>query len=368
MQMANVGPITNGKLVNTGRVLSELMDDPACQQAALASAYVTKAGLRRLLASVKRLVQGRGRTIRILTGLKDYFTDPEALAILWHLARKSKGRLVVRVSRNLRFHAKLYLVDLGKWSVTIVGSANLTSEGLATDGELSALIKTMASDKISKRFWAWFDKEFTSARDLDERLIETYRRARKSNRPVQTRIKDKRLLAMLRGIMPNHEGSQRAGNAGAKDQSSPAYWRGTIDASMSDKGMAQLREAATWFTGSEPDFICYANSPSALKNVRTGDYLFVFDSSKGKRNGWVKVARVIETHDYPPTNDGRCFLVLRYCKKGKKRLTTEYLHSLVARGFFENKASAFDFTLRRLGQEKLEVLKQDFTLPKTRKN
>jgi hypothetical protein len=135
---------------------------------------------------------------------------------------------------------------------------------------------------------------------------------------------------------------------------------------MSDRGTAQLKDAAAWFEGREPHFICYPTLPPAFKRAKKGDWVVVFDWSNGKTKGRVKIAKLLEMHDYPSTKDGRYFLVLRYRRRGNRRLTKVYWRSLVERGFVSGKQSLARVVLQGLGRGRLEILKQDFELPTDR--
>jgi HKD family nuclease len=198
--MIRLGPIVNGRITNTGCVLCEWMRDRGCQEVALASAYVTNGGLRRLYQSLRTLVQQRGRKCRILTGVKDCFTDPEALAGLARLSKNSSGRLTVKVSRNSRFHAKLYLIQLGKRSVALTGSANITADGMGLDGEFSVEIEGPSTDSIWRRFWRWFEEEFSNAHEVDERFLEVYSGVHKRVSAERAHGIDDRLPALLRAV------------------------------------------------------------------------------------------------------------------------------------------------------------------------
>jgi len=82
----------------------------------IAVAFITQAGLTEILQALRQ-VAGRGQ-VRILTGLYQGFTEPEALRMLLRVQDQTEGRLSVRLSTEPNFHRKLYLVKRTRTAVT----------------------------------------------------------------------------------------------------------------------------------------------------------------------------------------------------------------------------------------------------------
>jgi len=123
----NRGPNTLLNLLN-----SEL---PRAIDVRIAVAFITFSGLEDLLPTLQG-VASRGR-VRILCGLYQGFTEPRALRTLLRLQQRSGGRFEVRLSKDVRFHQKIYIVGRKTTATIIVGSSNMTGEGLRSSGEFS---------------------------------------------------------------------------------------------------------------------------------------------------------------------------------------------------------------------------------------
>jgi HKD family nuclease len=368
-------PITNKKKSSTGRSIGDLLADPELLSADMASAYLSHKGWKVLYPALEKAILARGRKIRLLVSTKDSFTDPEALEAAQRLSKtsgkhktkdkhKANDKLFqVRLSRNPRFHAKAYLFEFPQRTTVIIGSANLTSQGLRTDGELSLRIDVPSGDPSVQGLRAWFTQEFENGRVVDPILLNAYRRARPKNagKAPRTSAARQSFLKALRAVNPESDDS---------DDTSPeekrVVWQASIHYAISDRSEHRLERDADWYRGSEPEFICHASRPRAFEDVKENDKVLVFDFTDGKRNGWARPATVIETNDYPRTDDGRYFLVLRYSKKGRKRLSRNYKGSLVDRGFAKSGSALtkiLDAPLRRMGKSQLQVAKDDFGVP-----
>ena len=107
----------------------------------LAVAFITRSGVEEIVQPLREAA-GRGK-VRLLTGLYQKVTQPEALEVLLRLQRQTKVRLETRVSCDPTFHRKLYLLQRGTTAYVIIGSSNLTREGLQSGGELNALVEAI---------------------------------------------------------------------------------------------------------------------------------------------------------------------------------------------------------------------------------
>lgn len=359
--MHKFGPIVNGKVTTTGGVLSHWMTSAACKHAALASAYVTSAGVKAIIPSLKKAVLKRGISVRLLTGIKDYFSDPAALASLLNLAQRSKGRLAVKLSRNPRFHAKLYLFDLETKTVCITGSANLTSGGMRVDGELSAQIESPKPNPSMGRFWQWFEDEYDRARTLDATLLTAYQKAWKKLRAKPPNRQDdvhQELLRILKVIVPEKGGG---GDDPKEGKGTTRWWQTMIEGTLSTTAMNVLKDNADWYKGSEPELVCFPSQPSAFYKVKEGDYAIVFDFSAGAKNGWLRSAKILGRYDFPATDDGTYFLAIKY-RRGRKKLTKGFVSFLLESGFVKKKRAIRKLCLRKLPFKALRIIADDIKL------
>jgi HKD family nuclease len=78
--------------------------------------------------------------VRLLTGLYQKFTEPQALRTLLRIQEETCGQLSVRLSLEPQFHRKMYLLTSRTRSTAILGSSNLTRDGLRSGGELNVMV------------------------------------------------------------------------------------------------------------------------------------------------------------------------------------------------------------------------------------
>jgi HKD family nuclease len=103
-------------------------------EVSIAVAFVTQAGLDEIIQPLRQ-VATEGR-VRLLTGLYQYTTEPEALDTLLRVQKETPGRFSVCLSIEPKFHRKVYLVGNNTQTTVIIGSSNLTKEGLLSGGEI----------------------------------------------------------------------------------------------------------------------------------------------------------------------------------------------------------------------------------------
>jgi HKD family nuclease len=171
----------------------------------LASAFVTVAALKRLQTALEEAGrQKRTLRIRLLFGLYQRFTPPEALAKMLNLQKRHPGSLFVRVARNRRFHWKMYSFKKGSTRRLYVGSANFTTDGLTADGEMSLKLIAKSHDKVIKSIEsefesAWHHDAFT----LNKSLLEKYSNLARPKSIITDPQNDKAISILLRA--PNKQ-------------------------------------------------------------------------------------------------------------------------------------------------------------------
>lgn len=125
----------------------------------IASAFITPAAIRRLESALGvARKEKRAVKVRVVFGLYQRFTPPEALRRLVRLHKNYPGVFFVRVARNNRFHWKLYSFSKGAARRLYIGSANFTEDGLSAEGELSVKISANSGDSISKALQSEFER------------------------------------------------------------------------------------------------------------------------------------------------------------------------------------------------------------------
>ena len=339
-------------------MLSDHLRNSGLRSAWLASAYLTLPGWKRLRPAIEVAVD-RGRQVQLLVSIKDYFTHPDALEAALRLSLKEK-RFQLRISRNPRFHAKAYLFDLGARTTALIGSANVTTGGMQIDGDLSLQVDAPSDSRSMISMRRWFADEFDEehSRHLDQPLLDAYRKVcpkAPSAPPISAKASSD-LHALLNTKTPEAESTSAGPN---EDRSvTTVLWQMHIDGDLSPEAAEQLK-TADWFATREPAVICFGAEPGQFSHVRKGHRVLVFDFSTGLRKGRMRPASVIETHDYPPTDDGRLFIVLKYARTGSKMLTTEFKKHLRAIGFGPSK-KAFTWNLRRVPARLRSALRDEF--------
>lgn len=133
----------------------------------LVTAWATEHNGLRLLEDRAK----RGLRVRVIVGLWNYITEPEALRRLDQLG---KLRLA---SGGRRFHPKVYLFRGEGRAVAWVGSANFTAGGFAVNEE--AVFESKDTESVTQ----WFEELWRECRQLTDNAINDYERARKKNPP-----------------------------------------------------------------------------------------------------------------------------------------------------------------------------------------
>jgi HKD family nuclease len=78
------------------------------RSANLAVSFISETGLSMILPKLRRIASRGG--VRVVTGLYQDITEPAALRTLLRAQRESHGRFAARLSRNMKFHRKLFLM------------------------------------------------------------------------------------------------------------------------------------------------------------------------------------------------------------------------------------------------------------------
>ena len=144
-------------------------------QVNIASAFVTPKALEYLESALHRAQKAkRPFEVRLLFGLYQRFTPPQALDKMLKLKRAYPGQFSVRIVRNNRFHWKLYTFRKGNSRRFYIGSANLTDDGLTAEGELSLKIAAKSADSIVQTLESefdsiWRDDSFSLSKTIREK-------------------------------------------------------------------------------------------------------------------------------------------------------------------------------------------------------
>ncbi len=118
----------------------------------LASAYLNdKAAevLEHIFDQSLETIKQRPRDVEFLIGTYQYFTEPKAIERLLRFGSEERVKdffeLHINCPQHDHFHIKCYVVLGHKGSSAVVGSLNLTKEGLGSEGELGVWIESDSS-------------------------------------------------------------------------------------------------------------------------------------------------------------------------------------------------------------------------------
>lgn len=154
-----------------------------CSQASaidIAVAFVSTAGLDSILHVLQKTAKA-GR-VRLLTGLYQGITEPKALRTLFQVQKQTKGRLSVQISCLKHFHWKSYYILTQNLATAIIGSSNLTDDGLRTIGELNVVLTLSRTSTSFKHVHNIFERNWaTGSKVLSKDIIERYEKWRKEN-------------------------------------------------------------------------------------------------------------------------------------------------------------------------------------------
>lgn len=282
----------------------------------IAVAFITESGLAEIIQPLRQVAAGGN--VRLVTGLYQRVTEPKALELLLDVQRETCGRFSICLSREPRFHRKVYLIESRTRAVAIVGSSNLTREGLRSGGELDLMVSLPTAAPSYQRLKAAFDKDWApdGAVPLTKERIKRYARKRPPS-SVGQKTYSKAELREILGKEPTHRG--------VTDGKLPGdIWRDCITGFVKKRTERIISEVTNWDT---KHYDWYSTGRSHPHKKR--DQIFLF-SLATKRFDLVRVEAVTRTS--VPTPDGRHFTAYRpvrgYGRRFSKRLwkQLEVLH------------------------------------------
>jgi HKD family nuclease len=337
--MHQAGTIRVGAIENAGpnTLISYLRNaGNAATQIDIAVAFVTAAGLDSVLYLLKKTA-AHGH-VRLLTGLYQGFTEPKALRTLLREQRETDGRLAVQLSVHRHFHWKTYFL-VGKTTANvIIGSSNLTDDGLRQTGEFNAVLSLR---KVSKQFLnlhGVFDRHWRSkSTPLSEEVLGRYEEWRVSVEipNVNRHVPISKILASAPKPKPER----------LKDR---MFWHVCIDGHLSDETEALLKETTDW---DKRGYLYFAG----WRALDSGDRVVLFDLT----NKSVAVFEIKETTRTPQrTPDGIHFAAYRRVRGiPRRKLGPKRWKSLRSVGLIRLKADAY--LIRKLSPKRFERFVQN---------
>jgi len=254
----------------------------------IAVAFVTATGLAQIRPALQKLACGGH--VRLLTGLYQWFTEPTALKQLLELAEGARGRFQVRLSRNKHFHWKSYHIHGARSSTVIVGSSNLTSDGLLSSGELNLSLSLSKASAIP--LCKAFEEEWIDSVDLTNKQIKLYQQLRPTLAGKQQYVPLSKVLGR-----PMRQAKQPA--LCLKPNEGPQLWQDYASRYASAKTTNLIEESTNW---DQKKYLWYTGEKRHVK----GDRLVMFDFCRNR----VMLASITGTTAVE-TPDGRYFTAYR---------------------------------------------------------
>lgn len=315
----NVGPNTLQAL------LRQLV--PSATTVDIAVAFITKTGLDEVLFLLQQ-VAAKGH-VRIVTGLYQAFTEPNALRQLLHSQRQTQGRISVRISRDPHFHWKFYTIGRKEQVTVVVGSSNLTRDGLCNSGEMSLTLRMPTRSKQYHDIDGVFEKEWGRSVPLQTAHIDEYVRQREQHSKPSTNRQ-----VNLRTILKTNAVGGRQSDTSARTSSggNRSYWRDMTQGYLSGKTESQLGDITDW---DKKGYGYYAT----LNDVySSGDRVVLFDFT----TKWIYVVEIKDTTKTPfRTPQGRYFAAYkRVSGISRRELKTNRLQLFKKAGLITNRADA----------------------------
>jgi HKD family nuclease len=281
-------------------------------------AFLTQAGLDEIIQPLRQ-VAAQGK-VKLITGLYQHVTEPQALETLLTIQNETRGSFSVCLSTEPQFHRKVYLLESETEATAIIGSSNLTREGLQSGGELNAMLSLPKNAPSIRNLKNIFEQEWEHRSvPLEANQIKRYAQARRESDKSKSfnRTEIKKIL----GVKPTHH------KATPTDSESAGFWRDCITGVVKKRTEQVISETTNW---DRRKYFWY--SAGGKHHYRIKDRIFLFDMNDNS-------LRLVEVTDIArtkiPTPDGRNFIAYKHIRGYSKRLTKNLWELLKAEGIKE---------------------------------
>ncbi|GAB4298115.1 MAG: hypothetical protein Kow0090_13470 [Myxococcota bacterium] len=299
--------INNNGPNNLRDILEEII--PQAKSINIAVAFISEKGLDKIIGVLNKAAN-KGVEIRILTGLYQKITEPRALKQLLAI-QKNKKNIVVKLSCERKFHRKFYCINLSKKTHLIIGSSNLTDDGLSSAGELNAYLSLPRNSDVLEMIIKDFENEWgnRNAVTLNEKQIRKY----EDKRDVVYSNFNSATLKDILGSETSHRG--------VKNNVAPAlrkYHTFDLHGYLDEKTADTIGDETNW---DKKKYECCNCSRDELK-LQAGDRIMVFDH-------WDKKIFIAEIKDSVKTSIwtkyGRYFIAYRHLKGFRRKRMSDDL-------------------------------------------
>jgi len=306
----------------------------------IAVAFITESGLDEIIQPLRQ-VAAQGK-VRIITGLYQHVTEPKALKTLLRTQTETRGKFVVRLSKEPQFHRKAFLIENRTRATAIVGSSNLTREGMRSGGELDLMVLFSSNAPSYKRLKEVFEKDWSRRRavPLTSERIERYEKVRLA--PVIQKAYTKGQLKKILGTKPSHD-------EGTVEEEPISIWRDYLSGFVRKRTERIISETTNWDDKRYERFNTGGRHP-----YRMGDQIFLFDF-EGKRLSLVQVKDTTRTPI--PTPDGRYFVAFKRVRNYSRRFSTKLWKQLEDVGISEEDAQGIKKVNSETAKHLMRVLR-----------
>lgn len=192
----------------------------------IAVAYLTQAGYDMIEPELARFLKThKENKLEFIVGLSSYcITEPSSLKSLLALSKMFSNQIDIRYYYHEGFHPKLLIFEHETGAEILVGSSNLTWQGMSSNVEANLLTSETQSSALFKVVSRYFEKLMEHA-DIDmDSILNTYtkdyNRTKKRN-DASFAGKDKKTSRTP--LPPDYFGSQENIETVAKN--CEAFWR-----------------------------------------------------------------------------------------------------------------------------------------------
>lgn len=120
--------------------------------------------------AMSALIRNRSKILKLVVGTHFYQTEPEFLKQVSTL----QGARVMGAGGHATFHPKVYIFLSADSASIVIGSANFTNGGMATNVEACILLETTRTNPVVAEFIAFIQKEWSRGHMIDDDFLRDY--------------------------------------------------------------------------------------------------------------------------------------------------------------------------------------------------
>jgi HKD family nuclease len=305
----------------------------AAQSIDIQVAFASEAGVAALLPPMRKVAAKRGGKVRILVGLYQRITTPSALRMLLEAQDQTRGQLEVRLACETHFHRKMYISRTRKTVTVLIGSSNLTMDGLQSSGEMNVMASLANSSRSARHLMEIFESDWKDDQSvpLTSSKIRVYER---QGRPTAARMVSKGDLKQILGAGAKHSKA----NSSLDESDSCRYWRDEIAGYVKDRTEVVIADETSWDKRGW-------DWASATPQYRRGDRILFIDTAD--RPGWTYLAEIRQvTRTGRRTPDGRYFAAFTKLSRTRKRKLTRRMRKELRKSGFSPDANPGKLTAK----------------------